>query len=326
VPFIEIMFATVVVALVWSVGRRRIVQEPHLVVLPAALAAVIATTVIAFGADAIVGDGWTPLRQTLASAAGHGSCGIGDDIEIPRLTSMRSLERVGSNSAAREVAARADSIFPLESIAATTRPQWFLLRGHQIGLFVGGDWVPRERIQVTWGSRVGSHIRPITSGAIDLRQASQSSDNARWRFVGEESFPPRPNQANAVQFRLLRTTNRSTTAFSTPVSFERSRLREYATRQNARVLVSPYLFEAFPCARLPVLRNGAAETPSLLVDWVALPTATWRTGPFVGIPNIYELLRVPVLTRDPAREEVQVYFVHTDPRDVMAPIEQRATD
>jgi hypothetical protein len=86
--------------------------------------------------------------------------------------------------------------------------------------------------------------------------------------------------------------------------------------------VSPYLFEAFPCAKLPALKFGAAEAPSLLVDWVAGPTLTHTTGPFVGLPNIFDLVRVPVIARDVAREEVQVYFVHTDPQDVLAPIER----
>jgi hypothetical protein len=326
VPFAELVVASAVVVLgVVYVRRRPSIALPEVVILPVALGSLLAVTALGFALDSIVTHGWTPARQVLSTVSGRQGCGLADDLVIPRSTSIRELRAVGDSPDVRAEAGSPPATPGLVLTPSDVENRWFHApRAAPIGVFVGGEWRGTDRLVVTWGNETSAGIRRLRTGAADLRQAVGGSDFAQWRFIGDESFPKRPAGADTIRVRLAPATGSSSDARATrPVSFARVRLGGFLRQPSVRSLVSPYLFAALPCAKLPPLAFGAAGVPSILVDWIAPPSATHVTGPFVGLSDLFEIVRLPVHAPDRTREQVQVYWVRLDPRDAIAPATRR---
>jgi len=297
------------------VGR---VRHSAVVVLPAVLASTIAVTVLTFAADAVATSGWTPARQAGASLIGRDGCGVAADIlaETPARdptegpAAGRRTLRVPSFAAHRPPE-------PAE-LDRTGATPWYPVARERIGVFVTGRWQHGDTLTVTWGRRGTSHVRPLVRGEADFLQSSEGPDFARWRFVAESSFPARPPTADSVRFRLTPSSDASSARVTSPTTARRLPLAEVLQRDGSRTLVSPFLFEAMPCTRLPELAYGVATTPNVLVDWVPVPSLTNTTSPWAGISEVFDLDRIPVTTTVD-RGPLFVYTVRPDARDAVAP-------
>jgi hypothetical protein len=293
-------------------------RRASLVVLPAVLASVMGMTMFLLAADSAATNGWTTPRQAMSSLLGRDACGVASDLDvaIPARARIATTDAPtpGRQVTAAGVAQESNAPVVLDA-AGTTR--WYEVGKAPIGLFIGGTWGPRQSLFVMWGRRNASGVQRLRSGHADLRRSTEGPDFARWRFVNESSFPTRPSDANAVRFRLGRTSHHSSARITSPTTSVHLPLSRLLGRTNGRSLVSPFLFQAMPCAALPALAEGLAEPPDFLVDFDPAPPLTAPTSPFVGLLEIFDLERLPVRSHVD-RGSLFVYRVRTDSRDAVA--------
>jgi hypothetical protein len=300
------------------VGELGIVRQSGVVVLPALLASTIAVTVVTLAADMAVTDGWTAGRQAAGSLVGRDACGVASDLVVATPTRERTSRRVEA-SGTRQVSSigvdrRERQPVELDRSGATP---WFTIGREPVGVFIRGRWAPDDRLVVAWGRSSSSGTLKLRTGTADLMQSTEGPDSPSWRFVAESTFPARPPIADRIRFRL-RSSNRAADIHVSSPTGSRTQPLERLVGQNVRTLVSPFLFEAMPCAKLPSLAYGIAERPHVLVDWVPVPSLTNPTSPWVGLSQVFELERMPV--KSPVdRGPIFVYTVRVDPRDAVAP-------
>ena len=304
-------------------GRRKLPRRPTLVVLPAILASTIGMTMLLFTADTAATSGWTAARQAAASLVGRDACGVASDLVVaaPSGARLAAPDVASPSRRLSSVAGTPAEVSPaLLDAAGETR--WFDVGRAPIGLFIGGSWAPRQALLVSWGRRGASGVERLGSGEADLRQSTEGPDFAHWRFVTEASFPTRPLGAKMVRFRLGRPTGRSSARITSPTTSVDMPLSRLLERKETRSLVSPFLFEAMPCASLPSLAYGVAAPPEVLVEYDPGPPLTAPTSPFVGLSEVFDVDRFPV--RSPVdRGALFVYRVRPDPRDAVAPATER---
>jgi hypothetical protein len=289
-----------------------------MVALPAVAGALLAVTVFAFGTEAAVTNGWTATRQALSSVVpGDESCGIADDLTIPTLSSMTTLSPVaetdGRVNAARGAGART---------LLARRPnsdRWYRLPSGEIGVFLSGNHSLADDLVVTWGRLASGTIQRLGTGSIAVPMARHAT---KWTFVTERSFPRRPVGADLVSITPRSDGPRPTTMLTRPVSFERERLsRLFSDGQNVP-LVDPFVFEATPCASLPLLAHGRAQPPNLIVEWPWGPNFANYSSPFRGVVDVYNTVSVPMEGAGGDGGFV-VHWAVTDPRDAVADVSAR---
>jgi len=187
---------------------------------------------------------------------------------------------------------------------------------------VSGDWQSGQALFVTWGRARGDRVIPIGAGRATLANTAPGPDAARWRFMTQDDLPPRPRDANRLRFTVAPKEGNSTLSVSSPIAYSYVPLSSLLDSSDGRALVSPYLFEAIPCAKPMRLAYGVAEQPSILVDRAANPPLTNFSSPVLGLPDVMELRRLQVrsiVDRGP----IYVYVVRPDSRDAIAPVQMR---
>jgi hypothetical protein len=299
-PFMTIV-CVVAIAIVLA-GVLGLVRRAHVIILPALVTSVAALTITLFAVDAFATSGWTTGRQTVASVVGHDGCGVASDLVV-------AVPALQANIAPARLNARKSST-------------WYPVSMNPVGFFISGSMSHGERVVVSWGRRTERGVVHLGSGAVDLRQADPGPDLARWRFVAQDSLPRRPHEANRLRVSLVRGVGGSRATVTAPVVYSNVLLSSMLSGRATLSLVSPYLFEAMPCARLPRLAYGVAATPDVLVDWVAVPALTNFSSPFQGLPDVLDLMRLPVRSRFD-RGSVYVYVVRPNRRDAIAPAVMR---
>jgi hypothetical protein len=309
--------ALVAFAGVIMVGQRGVVRMSAVLALPVILASMIAVTIISFVADAAATHGWTAARQATGSLVGRDACGVASDLVVATPTGDSRPQPVVA-SGARQVSSigveRGRQPVELDRTGSTP---WYTIGREPIGVFIGRRWAPHDRLVVGWGHAEGQRVLELRTGIADLLESTEGPDFARWRFVAESTFPARPVTADRVRFRLMSPNPASKARITSPTGALSQPLDRLVGR-NAPTLVSPFLFEAMPCATLPALSYGVAEGPRMLVDWVPVPSLTNATSPWAGLSEVLELERVPV--KSPVdRGPIFVYTVRVDPRDAVAP-------
>jgi hypothetical protein len=303
---------------VLAAGHLGLLRESAVVVLPAILASTIVVTIASFVADTAATHGWTAARQAAGSLVGGDACGVASDLVAATPTEETGLEPVVA-SGTRQVSSigvAQERRQPVELDRTGSTP-WYAIRNQPVGVFVGGTWQPHDRLVVAWGRSEGQRVVQLRTGAADLLQSTEGPEVARWRFADESTFPARPMTADRVRFQVT-SPNPASNLQVTPPTGALSQPLERLVDRSARTLVSPFLFEAMPCATLPALSYGVAETPQMLVDWVPVPSLTNPTSPWAGLPEVFELVRIPV-TSPVDRGPIFVYTVRVDPRDAVAP-------
>jgi hypothetical protein len=306
-------------------GATRVVRRPDLVVLPTVLASLLVVTMLLFAVDAATTDGWTTARQSLGSLVGRDSCGVASSLEVAVPLLDKGRDQGAASGRAVQSRAERSTLLPI-ALDRRRTSQWFEAPQAPFGVFIGATWNPTDVLVVEWGRHAPDGVRPLRSGAADIGQADEGPDRARRRFVGEGSFPARPSKADRVRFAVRPADGRSRVQLTGPVPFTRTSVADLLSAGTARSLVSPYLFEAMPCARLTRLAYGVAEVPEVLIDWVPIPSLTNFSSPVIGISNILELDRIPVRS-SVDRGPVYVYDVRVDSRDAVAtPDEESAKE
>jgi hypothetical protein len=296
---VAVLFAFGVTVLL---GRRGLIARPDLALLPVSLAAVLGTTVFLFAADAAATAGWTTARQTVSSLIGRDGCGVASSI------------RVATPSGSRPPLAA-----PLDRSGWT---RWYPVSGGAHGVFVSDRRSTHDALVVQWGARARDRPRVLAEGRAELGESGR--DPAQWRFVPDSGFPVRPAGANLVRFRLAIRSAGEDALITGPMRYSWRTLGALMSREGTRSFVSPLLFEAMPCARLPRLANGVLEAPDYLVDFNYGITLTDRSSPALGMVDVGQLQRLPV--RSSVRSwPIFVYRTGLNTSDVLAPVESSAT-
>lgn len=325
VPFELAVAAPVLIALTAGViaQRSQIAWHPALWYLPVALASLLLITTAAFVTDAAATSEWSAARQALTNLAGRDTCGLADNILVPDPASLRPLSRLtGANG-------MMNSIRPLRgaTIAGVGASAWYGLESDRVGIYVGGTWRRDESLDVIWGRRSGYRVTRIAEGKANLAEAViRGTEPAPWRFVARRSLPPRPATATAVRFVLRSTRDQSSHALVTsPIAYRAVSLAELIGERGRLTLASPFIFASLPCARLPDVALGVGAPPTLLVDWAYPPAMTFPTASYGGIPDIYDLRRLPLADSAMFQGRVTVHTVAVDPRDALAAATRTAT-
>jgi hypothetical protein len=266
----------------FALGRTR---RTHLLVTPTVAAAILATTVVTFAAEAATTNGWSTFRQSLASVARRDHCGLASNILVPTIGSMRPLTPIDVGEPKPQLAS--DSLRQRALLAprpASERIYW--LSSRAIGVFVRGDHAPKARLWVVWGrvDDAGFHVQ--RSGSVQLPSPA-GGYATEWTLITERLMPPRPRGANAVLLDAVRKKGEPTRALLTrPVAFESRRLDDLLAN-GTHAVVDPFLFEATPCAPLPQLVYGVADPPTLLLEWHWGPDFASLTSPFRGVVDAF---------------------------------------
>ena len=286
--------------------------------IPAVLLVLLLLTGGVLVSGAVMVARWSPPRQVLSELTARGSCGLADDISIPNLASIRQL--------APAMTATEHTAPPGRTLLRTPKTGddvWYRVPGGPVGVFLGGTWKPRDQLLVTWGAKKTGHgVRRLTSGPANLYESPSFPDPVARHFVAEFRLPERPPNANVVALRVGTRSSR-TARLTSPVAYREVDLAAFLNERRNTALVSPSLFAAMPCARLPRLSHGTAGVPNLVIEAPSLPSMTImtsRTSPFVGLRETMDVWRVPLRARWTGwGEYVRVYTVRIDPRDSIAP-------
>jgi hypothetical protein len=297
-------------------ARRRWIRRPHLSALPLMMAALLGITTLMLAMDAAVPGGWTAARQVISAVGGGDRCGAASEMFISAPTSLLST----SSTRGEQVAASKRS--EASTSTGDAPPGWHVLPHGPMGIFVMG-LRPLDRLRITWGRRTDRGIERLHRGKADLGQANWGY--APWQFLAEDSFPRRPRDADVIRLDAFGTKGLPSTAvFTEPTPYRRSRLSTILRRPGTAALVSPFVFEAMPCATLPRLAYGVAQAPDLFVDFTPGRTLKEWTL-YYGIGDAFNLLRVP-LVQSSRLKYITIYWVKPDPRDAIAmPVENVLT-
>jgi hypothetical protein len=248
-------------------------------------------------ADAKETSGWTLTRQNL----GDFHCGLADDAVVPSPQE------------------------PMEDLAhytigpAPAQSPWFPLpKGGTVGFFTSGD-SSGDSLRVEWrksGQTIGS------DGVSDASLGDPSPELVAWRFLPAGSLPPRPAGADAMRIVLDSSiTPGGSVVVTAPVPYKDEPLRQ-VLEHNTPALALPNLYTYVPCLEQPSIK-GATEVPKLLV---AQQGTIWPIGsgssPFDGLPDLYNLVRLPLSDSADPPGDVVVYEVDTKvPGGALAPVE-----
>lgn len=271
---------------------------------------VLAVPLIAFTFGVLIVDAkktssWTLTRQNLDSLRGDLRCGLADDAVVPSLKSM-------STYLADQT--RYEFVGP-----APAHSRWFRIpRDTRFGFLATGD-TGGDSLRVEWGT----NGRALSSDPVsDASLGDPSPQLVAWRFFPSGSLPPRP--ANADEMRIALDSPVSpggNVGVVAPVPYHDVPLGQLLT-QSAPVLVLPNLRAYVPCVKQPTL-HGTADVPKLLIGQLG---TLWPVGtgssPFDGLPEVYNLVRLPLTDSAHPPGDVAVYQVNPFLRGgVVAPVE-----
>jgi hypothetical protein len=274
-----------------SAARRAVGVLP-----PFLLAALVATPTLVLAHDAHATAEWTYSRQNLSALAGRSTCGLADSLQVPDPASM-----VG--------------FVPVQGHAG-----WYRIprRHGPFGFFISAD--RPLSLTVLWGRSAPVRVRVLARGSADLSAAlGPDAARARLRFVSQ---PPTPDAAHGADVvSLLTSPRQAKPRISGPIAYSLTPFRKLVDERRTRTLVSPFVREAIPCARQPVVKLGAGEAPALIVEGgsadPALAVATSPTGPFGAIPNVFEVRRLLLVPE--GAQHLAVYQVQLRPGDGLLP-------
>ena len=159
--------------------RRPITDAPWYLATSAGLVVMlplIAFTVGVLAIDAAKTDGWTLTRQNLQTFSGNAGCGIGDELLVPAMGSVRPLASL--NAAVRRAPPWLPPLpvegvprFALGSSPANERetPWYELSSDHRrMGLFVSGS---ADLLALEWGVRTPAGVQRRQEGSRQPRSA-----------------------------------------------------------------------------------------------------------------------------------------------------------
>ena len=274
--------------------------------LVAVVVALLGTTGVALAYDA-TRTTWTVARQTLSELGGRGSCGMADGLIVPAPSSVRPLNAVAQGPAPGGAA----------NGSGDRTGTWFTLPAAPIGVLVAPPTSGEEAFVVTWGRTDGDRVRTLSAGTIDPAAATAGYVWTHRVLIGEGSFPVRPPEADVVKVERRAAGSAPPDATAELVSFDPITLESLLRRPAFHTLVTPYLFEAVPCATLPPLAYGVAGVPELVLEGDLWPAATGNSSPWAGLGDIFDVTRVPLDRWDTDRGLLYAYWIDGNPGETV---------
>jgi Mycobacterial cell wall arabinan synthesis protein len=302
---LAVLAPLIVLCAAFLAARRRRVDGARFAVpwrVTAWAAPLVAVPLIAFTVGVLVADtaktdGWTLAGQNLDTIAGlDPRCGLGEDLLVPVPEEASALAVRGDPVAAATPAwapppptpgLPAYALGP-SSGSSTTTPWFELPAGADVGIFVAGATGPTNRLLLEWGRAQGGDVVPLRREDLDA-DTDNLSGTSPWRLLVAGDLPEREATADAV--RVVHTDPGAAVAVTAPVTYGAEPLADRLRGGEARSLVLPNALVYFPCARLPVLREGTVEVPDTVVAWENpfSPIQFPLTSPFAGLLDLYAL-------------------------------------
>ena len=262
----------------------------------------IGLTVGILGADAVRTDGWTLTRQNLKVLRGDAGCGLGDDLLVPAMDSVRSLSTIDAD---RGRIPAWLPLLPVDDVGAVAlgplpggpaESPWYRLGPDvQIGIFVSGPPGSSNTLSLEWGQDRRGAIERVGKDRFFVDDRPHAEDALAWKFVLASELPRAPLDADAVRVvfedRIFRGLS---VGVSAPVTYTRRTLTEQIDDGTSPALIHPIVLPYYPCARQPTIRNGVAETPSSIITRLDTsdPVQMVGTSPFEGLLDMYTLHRL----------------------------------
>ncbi len=332
VPFVRLATLLPVVVLAAAVmvafarGRRETLPRvPWRVAswtAPLLAVPLFAFTVGILVSDAAKAESWTLTQQNLSTLLGDPACGLAEELDVPVPDSVRPLaqvrvDRPGSVPSWVPAAPVADlPRFALGPVGrGAENAPWFELpaRG-RVGVFVAGAPGIGDTLRVEWGRRTGDRVEVRRSGAAQGLTGALTG-NSQWLFLSAAELPTRGRDATVVRTTLVsNTAPGAAIAVTAPVVYTSETLAEKLDRDDPRTLVLPNLVTYFPCARLPQLGSGIFEIPRyvLVSPNPHSPLRYPVSGPFAGLVDVYELVRLSTGDSRNPPDDALVYEVDQD--------------
>jgi len=280
----------------------------------------IAFTVAVLVADAAKTEGWTLMRQNLATLRGDAGCGLANDLLVADPGSARPSPVAGGEQELPQLAwmppppregMRRFALGPTND--GRTASPWFALANRSFGLFIAGTPGPSELV-LTWGRRVADGIESLGSDPILLSFELEIENVVpHWRLLAAGELPDPPEGAHLVRI-VLHSANAPgpAVAVTAPVAYDHRPLAPRLRSAGSRTLVVPNVLAYFPCVVLPRLGDGIVDVPD---NVVLTRDAAWLhqerdTSPFLGVTDLYSLHRLSVADSPlPPRDVIAVYAV-----------------
>ena len=272
--------------------------------------------------DAAKAESWTLTQQNLSTLLGDPACGLAEELDVPVPDSVRPLAQVGVDrpgSLPPWVPAAPVADLPRFALGPVGRgaenAPWFELpaRG-RVGLFVAGTPGIGDALRVEWGRRTGDRVEVRGSGAAEGLTGALTG-NSQWLFLSAAELPTRGRHATVVRATLVsNTAPGAAIAVTAPVVYTSETLAEKLDRNDPRTLVLPNLVTYFPCVRLPRLGSGIFEIPRyvLVSPNPHSPLRYPVSGPFAGLVDVYELVRLSTGDSRNPPDDALVYEVDQD--------------
>ena len=264
----------------------------------------IALTVGTLTLDALRTNGWTLTRQNLQTLGGDPGCGLGDELLVPTLASVRPLSPIGGGEG-RVPAWLAPS--PVEGVdrfslgpspGGPVRSPWYALATDaQIGIFISGPPGASNALSLEWGKKEHADaIASVGRNPIVVDDRLHDERALPWIFALAAEIPQAPAGADAVRVVLENPLSRgSAVGVTAPVTYSSETLTKRLSDHASATLIHPIVLPYFPCARQPTIREGVAETPGLILNRSDSPgpaLMVGSVGPFAGLLDTYSLQRL----------------------------------
>ena len=136
-------------------------------------------------------------------------------------------------------------------------------------------------------------------------------------LIGEGSFPVRPPEADVVKVERRAAGSAPPDATAELVSFDPITLESLLRRPAFHTLVTPYLFEAVPCATLPPLAYVVWVSRSSCSRGISGPVATGNSSPWAGLGDIFDVTRVLLDRWDTDRGLLYAYWIDGNPGETV---------
>jgi hypothetical protein len=269
----------------------------------------IAFTIGMLTVDAFKTDGWTLTRQNLRSLRGDPGCGLGDDLIAPAMTSVHPISIVGTDRRLVPAWLPPSPVDGLDRLALGPAPggpvksPWYALAADdKIGIFISGPPGSASALSFEWGENRRGAIESIGRESIPTDTGPRDEHAMPWRFLLSSELPRAPSEADAVRVVFENRISRgSAVGVSAPVTYAGETLTEQLGDRASASLVHPILRTYFPCARQPVIRDGVAEAPDLIVTRTDTPNPAISfspASPFMGLLDLYTLQRLSLADSD----------------------------
>lgn len=258
----------------------------------------IAFTAGMFALDAAKTDGWTLTRQNLQSLSGAAACGLGEELVVPSISSVRGVSYPSSARAvpswlpALPVGGVARHLLGTEVSGADNASPWYPVAEQPIGLFVSSSSTP---LALEWGRSRRGVVESLGRDAIaPVALPTAGSAYLPWVFLLSSELPQPHPEADKVRVTVDGATPGTVVGVSGPVTYGTRTLSDTLGDDTAS-LVHATTLTYFPCARQPAIRDGVVEVPAQIVTDTHVPNpalVTGEIGPFVGMLELYRLDRL----------------------------------